>query len=735
NIYVKGQIPPTNTQEIFEDFSVCNSDWVEYDPENKIELDCTNDHRLEFNHWIRYEPGYVYRPFSTTDFVLEYDINITDHGGNGNVVGPGFSDTLGATSTTQNGIFSVFYAGWPGGGGVPHLDLHIYENGTQVLDWTQFLDLRISTGTTYYLRVEKSGGNVTFSIFSNASRTSHISGSPKTFTTNLTNTTFNYFYAINGPHTSPQGNWEWTSGWIDNIYVRKEQIPGGDCINVGNLTLCADSISQSGNIYTLSGNVNINKNLWFSGDVTYTGNSTTTGTLICTGYPYVKLSDGNHPLFTAVDIKYNVDGVAGTLVPSNLNITNYELSLGNIPLIVTSDPIIVKNNGVLIGGRIVIGSEDSTLCGVDVEVLYKTGDKAYLQKAELSADISSTIPGIETASIKLNYDGEKDELTGTAKLDFPYLGIKEIEASIVVQAGCIDGFRISVALAQGIPLGSTGLQIVGLIMEVYNICNPPEFYIFFGGNVGVTGVPQDTFVLEGVGLGYAPPFILNIEGGTARFLGCSVASLSGHLDASGDPNETGAGIHGSVDFAGFYTAEINLKLLAMLLEFNGSAVGTLQIPDFDCDSFACKVIKTLIETLISLPYPVANQYMDIDVSCENGNCNGSLKGMVSIGNLEFAAALNYANNELNFSIGTNYEDMIQLSDSSQLRVMANSVEQPITFAANKEDVIFAAVGNTVQPQVYLNTPDGETITSSNVGNFSGVSYIESNNNLVTLFIL
>jgi hypothetical protein len=225
NIYVKGQIPHPTTQEIFEDFSVCNSDWVEYDPDpqNRIEIDCTNDHRLEFNHWIRYEPGYVYRHFSTTDFILEYDINITDHGGNGNVVGPGFSDTLGQTSEIQNGIFSVFYAGWPGGGGVPHLDLHIYENGTQILDWTQFLDLLISTGTTYYLRVEKSGGNVTFSIFSDASRTNHISGSPKTFTTNLTDTTFNYFYAINGPHTSPQGNWEWTGGWIDNIYVRTEQ--------------------------------------------------------------------------------------------------------------------------------------------------------------------------------------------------------------------------------------------------------------------------------------------------------------------------------------------------------------------------------------------------------------------------------------------------------------------------------------------------------------------------------
>ncbi|NIM15433.1 MAG: hypothetical protein GTO45_25945 [Candidatus Aminicenantes bacterium] len=219
NIYVKGQITPTNTQEIFEDFSVCNSDWVEYDPKNKIEINCTNNHRLEFNHWIRYEPGYVYRPFSTTDFVLEYDINISNHGGNGNIVGPGFSDTPGTMSEIQNGIFGVFYAGWPGGGGVPHLALRIYENKKQILEWTQFLDFLISMNKTYYVRLEKIENEVTISIFSDAARTSHINGSPKTFTTNLTNTAFNYFYAINGYHTSPQDNWEWTSGWIDNIHV------------------------------------------------------------------------------------------------------------------------------------------------------------------------------------------------------------------------------------------------------------------------------------------------------------------------------------------------------------------------------------------------------------------------------------------------------------------------------------------------------------------------------------
>jgi hypothetical protein len=740
-----------NTQEIFEDFSVCNSDWLEYDPENKIEIDCINDHRLELNHWIRYEPGYVYRPWSTQDFLLEYDINITDDGGNANMIGPGFSDTLGGIWTTQNGAHAVYYAGFGG----PQIDIVTFVNG--ILEWNigGWGDLPnriwINTNTTYYVRFEKSENTLKLSIFSDAERTTHISGSPKTVTTSLSSSTFNYFYAVNGPHANPQDNWEWTTGWIDNIHVKKEEIPGGDCLNVGNLTLCADSITQSGNVYTLSGNVNINEKLWFSGKVTYTRKTTTTGTLTSTGYPYVKLSGGKHWIFTAADIIYNVNGNVnnslGTLELANLNnIVEYALSLVGIPLGITSDPITIKSDSVLIGGRLVIGSGDFILCGVDVDVLYKPGDKAYLQDFHLSADISSTLPWLKTASIELNYDGAADELTGTAVLSFPFLSKNKdendtIEASIVIQPGCIDGFKISAALAKGIPLGNTGMEIVGLTMEVANICHPPEFYIFFGGDLGITGVPKDVFVLENAGFGYEPLFRLNIQGGTARFLGNPIASLWGYLDASGDPNVTGGYVQGTVNFEvgnfkDFYVADIQMQMLVMLLKFMGHSSGKLQIPDFTCDDFISCIIKSMIEWKVgALPYIIYSQDMYIDVGRENGDWTGSLKGMVSIGDFEFAAALNYTNNELHFLIGSNYEDMIRILDNSQLRVLSNSVEQGITFASNKEDVIFAAVGKTDQPQIYLDTPDGKTITSSNFGNFSGVNYIESNKNFVTLFTL
>nr|NIM16888.1 hypothetical protein [Candidatus Aminicenantes bacterium]NIM83619.1 hypothetical protein [Candidatus Aminicenantes bacterium]NIN23018.1 hypothetical protein [Candidatus Aminicenantes bacterium]NIN89667.1 hypothetical protein [Candidatus Aminicenantes bacterium]NIO86217.1 hypothetical protein [Candidatus Aminicenantes bacterium] len=258
---------------------------------------------------------------------------------------------------------------------------------------------------------------------------------------------------------------------------------------------------------------------------------------------------------------------------------------------------------------------------------------------------------------------------------------------------------------------------------------------FFGGDLGITGIPSEVFVLDDMGLGYQHPYRLNIEAGTARFLDYPIAKLSGYLDVSGDAHRTGAGLYGRVNFAGFYVANINLKMLVMLKKFNGSASGTLYIPDFGCDSITCSIIKTIIKQYISLPYSLASQRMVLDVGYQNGEWIGSLKGTVTLFNKRFTVSLNYYNNQLHFSIGGNYEDLMQVFANGKSGALANLVEQGLTFPTDREDVIFAAVGNAVQPQIYLITPNGEEITSSNVGNFSGVSYIESNENLVTLFSL
>ncbi len=458
----------------------------------------------------------------------------------------------------------------------------------------------------------------------------------------------------------------WLNGHDPDWEAHQDQC--GDCddksLKVGNLTFYADAICKSGNDYALSGNVNIDNKLWFSGDVLYKSGSSSTGTFTCMGFPFVKLSKENQSIFTATDLLYNVNGVTNHLTPLT-GILNYAISLTGIPLKVSTDPIVITNDGVLLSGKIEIGAGDFKLCDVNAEVLLKPGDKIYIKKAGISAT-TSKIPGIKLASINLEYDGNEDELSGSVSLEFPFLGLKEIDASISVQPGCIDGFSIAVALKKGIALGTTGITINGFTLEVDNICTPTRFKIFFGGDAGFVGISSDVLLLGNMGLGYEHPFRLNFEGGTVKFLGCPIAQLRGYIDASSNIARAGAGINGSIDFKGIYVAEVDLKLLSRLLKFNGNAKGALQIPDFDCETWKCKVIKAIITHYLPLPYQVAGEEMDIEIWKNNGTWTGSLKGMVSIFTKQFAVELQYVDGNLQFLIGTNFEDMVSIFENIAL---------------------------------------------------------------------
>ena len=210
------------TFDIFEDFDVDDGKWTEYDPNNKIELDYTTDHRLVFNNWIRTDPGYVAKSCSIQNFVEEYEIDITNYWGNANTIGSGFSDTLGTRDQWQNGVGTVFYAGF---GDIRSYILAFVEGNKA---WGHSAErpphpnsIDVTTNTIYYVRLEKFEDTVKLSIFSDPGRTTHIAESPKEVTADFAATNFNYYYLVTGYTASPPHNPEWTTGWMDNFKVRK----------------------------------------------------------------------------------------------------------------------------------------------------------------------------------------------------------------------------------------------------------------------------------------------------------------------------------------------------------------------------------------------------------------------------------------------------------------------------------------------------------------------------------
>ena len=204
-----------------EDFTQESSEWVEFDPNEKIAVTSGPLGRVEFTDWIRTDPGYLVRSCHRTDFALEFDMRISASGGNANSIGPGFADTLGTRDEIQNGIFTCYYAGYPTVS--PRLWITTQVNGTYEHspggNPPQPHAIDIEVGATYYVCLEKKTGEVTLNVYTDSARTAHANGSPKTVTTALENVGFSYVYAANGHIHPPEGNWEWTSGWVDNLVI------------------------------------------------------------------------------------------------------------------------------------------------------------------------------------------------------------------------------------------------------------------------------------------------------------------------------------------------------------------------------------------------------------------------------------------------------------------------------------------------------------------------------------
>ena len=211
-----------NMLPIVDSFDVDDGSWTEFDTGSKIELDYSIDQRLEFDNWIRWEEGFVGQAITPiTNFMFDYDFNITADWGNANQVGPAFSDSYGTLSDIQdgNGIYLVYYAGTGS-----KMYLYTVENGTVTNNYvTGGNSISITVGETYYASFKKEGNELTYNLYSDQSRTTHISGSPVSVTTaGFDDITFDNFYAVNGWAASDTANNpEWTSGWIDNINLRE----------------------------------------------------------------------------------------------------------------------------------------------------------------------------------------------------------------------------------------------------------------------------------------------------------------------------------------------------------------------------------------------------------------------------------------------------------------------------------------------------------------------------------
>jgi len=537
------------------------------------------------------------------------------------------------------------------------------------------------------------------------------------------------------------------------------------CIKVGCFTICGDSMKQDkqNNIYTLQGNANINKMLFTSADAVFTGDpSTGKGVLTTDGDVFVKLkNDVKETLLKGPGLSFDVDGAAGTLTPklgdvqwaASLDVNGaaktltpkigdvqWAASLAGLPLWVSGTPITLGTDGVKIEPTLYIGNWALALASFKANILYVPGGDKKLQGFELIQGQLS--PGIKFFGMKGVYDPDKDVLTGTASVGFPAMDdIWEASATIRIKPSCstagagLNGFDISAELPVPIPLGTTGLSVAGVTLKVDNICDIPKFFIWFGGDLETPPVPGYVFTLNEMGVGYQWPHQLVLEGGTAKLLGFPVGSLGGCI--SFKPSFAGVTFKGWTNVAGIYQTNVRGFLSASKHTIAGGSSGTLQIPDFSCSWYnaPCRTIKTAITSAVSLPLILNDMSMDLFIGPSQNGWQGMFRGMQQIGPLSLAVVLQYADEEFDLLVGPNYADVIGLGTAASALDRASG-EKSFSLTASQKQVLFSVAANaqsSTLPAIYLKTPQGVTITPSNVGNYPGVHYAADNTLKVALF--
>ena len=503
------------------------------------------------------------------------------------------------------------------------------------------------------------------------------------------------------------------------------------CLTVGGIRLCANSIVESGSTYTLSGNVSANDILFFTEEVTYTRLTSGSGNLFTNGDIFVPNINGHdQTMVEGPGTTYIVNGGDMSFTPTYAPLL-YALQLAGVPMAVGGTGIRLDSEGAVIEPFLDIGAGQLVLAKVQVEIKVVPGGGIWLTSAQVTE--GSITPSITIGSITLSYDPPTDTMSGSVGIAFPFLGAPSVSASIEVVAGCFNGFSITVGLPAGIPLGQSGLEIVGFTLEVDNICDLARFYIFIGGDVGIVGVPSEVLVIQHAGLGYQFPFTLEIDGGSLSFLGYPLSSMGGTIVVY--PPCVSA--YGDTNIAGIYTTHVSVTLDISNLLISGSASGSLQIPDWSCCTtcFFCKAVKAgVILVLGDLPYTFAGADMGVSIGqVREGEWGGSMRGNLTVANRSVAAEISFLNGDIDLSVGRNYNNLYEVWLRNERALSPLGYEKTLAIPSQQERVTFAASGNSETPEIYLVTPTGERLTRDNYSSYPGAVYMESAANQTSLF--
>jgi subtilisin-like proprotein convertase family protein len=511
-----------------------------------------------------------------------------------------------------------------------------------------------------------------------------------------------------------------------------------DCLKIGNLRLCADRIRRRGlPYYELSGNVNIDQSLWFTGDVIYWDRPTEgTGKLETQGSLYVKLRNRSVPLVSADFLAFEVRGDENALHPLPGNPDYYDFDLGGLRLpIFGAKPILVSPSAVRLATLATVGAPGILdLARIATEVTFTNGGDVALTRLEVvSGDLT---PSISVAEVSATYDPHRNKLDVRTVCRFPFSGGTSYVGTFGFDSCGPNRIDLTLGgLFEGIPITPPHLPVKlkagrDLVVRADHICDRYPFFIYLGTRatlcvgpgIDCVSIPGEFFRIADLGAGYQHPLNFDIRGGTPTVLGYPVAGARGKIQGNEPPY--GIFVRGTANFAGFLTGALDAALSFTRMELIGSSRGTLQVPNFTCaiNNHFCKITKAIFRSTFGpLPAQFADEVVDIIGRADPDAWSGTLRGKLEVSPVSIAFLVQLGPEGATLQLGTNYENLFPLLGLQRTSATA-ALEQTAEFVAPAKNVVFGFVATSGPPTPYLIAPSGQRITPENVGTIDGAFY-------------
>lgn len=505
-------------------------------------------------------------------------------------------------------------------------------------------------------------------------------------------------------------------------------------LQVGGITFYANDISTEDEIlYSLSGDVNINNLLYFSGDVQANVNTlsvTGNGQLVIPNVPVI----GDYPIYTG-GFNFGVEDVELNFF--GLDEGGHAVELGKLK--VAFEKLSLLENGVELEGEITLSSQlDHATASINKLQITTDGIKLL---STISVRDVAIYHKIKLDTLGLTFNTIDNIYSGSALVKTPLFGIG---ASAVISEGMLESVGATFQPARPIALGTTGVSISEGYASVEGLKERP-----ISITLGVDLVPTaqgstDVVKFDNLQIRYEVPKSFY---GSGRLLVFDREMASAYISVV--PNKISFG--GELNVYDILLGKLDAALIIIDDEINiyGYLGATIQWPAGD------GFVYDLIEPIMDFPIKIAHT--------DNYLKNNIFAGNMTIVKLNVNYSLEWIDGELNRHLGRGLENWNEkLFDGSfddyinnkayitdplegksylinrykgkpALKSTSAGLEQGFVLNTITPNIIVRVMANEDLPQYSVTLPNGVELNNVNGNSFDYSMYVENNEKNMTFY--